>query len=43
MQFGYFTTFDNALELEVQIITSAGAQAFEVERDAPTLSLEGLL
>ncbi len=40
--FAYFETFPNALELEVQVLTSAGAQAFEVERDEPTLSLAGL-
>ena len=40
--FAYFETFENARELEVQIITSAGAQAFEVERDAPTLDLRSL-
>lgn len=35
----YFTTFKNALELEVQVVTSSGAKAFEVERDNPTLDL----
>lgn len=40
--FAYFDAFPNALEVEVQVLTSAGAQAFEVERDAPTLSLAGL-
>ncbi|PHR51259.1 MAG: hypothetical protein COA47_18175 [Robiginitomaculum sp.] len=37
--FPYFDTFPNALEVEVQIITATGAQAFEVERDAPILDL----
>lgn len=40
--FAYFDTFPNALELEVQILSAAGAQAFEVERDAPTLDLRGM-
>ena len=39
--FAYFDTFPNALEVEVQIITADGAQAFEVERDAPVLDLGG--
>ena len=37
--FAYFEAFPNAQEVEVQIITAAGAQAFEVERDAPVLNL----
>lgn len=37
--FAYFETFPNAKEVEVQIITSSGAQAFEVERDSPVLEL----
>ena len=40
--FAYFQTFENALELEVQIITASGAQAFEVERDMPMLDLRGM-
>ena len=40
--FGYFEKFPNALELEVQVLTSAGAKAFEVERDLPSLDLGGL-
>jgi len=40
IEFAYFETFPNALEVEVQIITAAGAQAFEVERDAPVLDLD---
>lgn len=42
IEFAYFSTFENALELEVQIVTAAGAQAFEVERDEPTLDLRGI-
>lgn len=41
--FAYFETFENALEVEVQLVSSSGAQAFEVERDAPTLDLRGML
>jgi len=37
--FAYFATFPNAQEVEVQIITASGAQAFEVERDVPALDL----
>lgn len=42
IDFAYFNTFENALELEVQIISASGAQAFEVERDAPSLDLRGM-
>jgi hypothetical protein len=38
--FAYFETFPNAKEVEVQLITSVGARAFEIERDAPALDLE---
>lgn len=37
--FAYFEAFPNAQEVEVQIITASGAQAFEVPRDAPILDL----
>jgi len=37
--FAYFAAFPNAQEVEVQIISASGAQAFEVERDAPRLDL----
>jgi ABC-type Zn2+ transport system substrate-binding protein/surface adhesin len=40
--FAYFETFPNAQELEVQVITDTGAQAFEVTRDAPSLDLRTL-
>lgn len=40
--FAYFDTFPNALELEVQVVSAAGAQAFEVERDDPSLDLRGM-
>ena len=42
IDFAYFSTFENALELEVQIISAAGAKAFEIERDMPTLDLLGM-
>jgi hypothetical protein len=42
IDFAYFGSFPNALEVEVQIITETGATSFEVERDAPTLDLTGL-
>lgn len=41
MIFAYFDAFPNALEVEVQIVSSAGAAAFDVERDAPVLDLKG--
>ncbi|WP_095587387.1 zinc uptake protein ZrgA [Actibacterium ureilyticum] len=40
--FAYFDRFENAREVEVQILGPSGAQAFEVERDAPTLDLRSL-
>lgn len=40
ISFGYFEKFANAQEVEVQIITIAGAKAYEVERDDPVLNLE---
>ncbi|MGB7241695.1 MAG: DUF2796 domain-containing protein [Sulfitobacter sp.] len=40
INFTYFEAFPNALEVEVQIVTASGAQAYEVERDAPILNLE---
>lgn len=42
IMFAYFDAFENARELEVQIVTQAGAQAFEVERDEPRLDLRGM-
>ena len=42
INFAYFGSFPNVLEVEVQIITDTGATSFEVERDAPTLDLTGL-
>ena len=40
IKFTYFDAFPNAKEVEVQIITTSDAQAFEVRRDAPVLDLE---
>ena len=40
--FAYFDVFENARELEVQIVSDSGAQAFEVERDDPTLDLRNM-
>ncbi|WP_298842378.1 DUF2796 domain-containing protein [uncultured Roseobacter sp.] len=42
IEFAYFDRFENALELEVQIVTGSGAQAFEVLRTAPVLDLRNL-
>ncbi len=39
INFAYFDSFSNAQEVEVQIITQNGAQAFEVERASPLLDL----
>ncbi len=40
--FAYFDTFPNALEVEVQVLSAKGANAFEVERDAPVLDLRDM-
>ncbi|AXI46303.1 DUF2796 domain-containing protein [Sulfitobacter sp. SK012] len=37
--FAYFDFFPNAKEVEVQMITTSGAQSYEVERGAPVLDL----
>lgn len=42
IRFAYFERFQNALELEVQIVSDAGAQSFEVERDDGDLNLSGM-
>lgn len=42
IQFSYFERFPNALELDVQMVSDAGARAFEVERDDPVLDLRGM-
>ncbi|MEL7464802.1 MAG: DUF2796 domain-containing protein [Pseudomonadota bacterium] len=41
LEFAYFQTFENAREVEVRLVTSAGAKAFEVAREAPILDLRG--
>lgn len=40
--FAYFDRFENARELEVQVLSSKGAQAFEIDRDAPVLDLRSM-
>ena len=40
--FAYFDAFPNAVEVEVQLLSEAGATSFEVERDAPTLDLRDM-
>ena len=40
--FDYFDAFPGAKEVEVQLISDAGAKSFEVERDAPVLDLRGM-
>lgn len=42
LSFTYFTAFPNAVEVEVRVLSDAGATAFEVERDAPVLDLSDL-
>ncbi len=42
ISFAYFDAFENARELEVQIVSDSGAKAFEVERDQPILDLRGM-
>lgn len=42
IDFAYFGVFENARELEVQIVTASGAQAFEVVREEPALDLRGM-
>ena len=42
LDFAYFDTFENSRELEVQIVTESGAQAFEVTRENPSLDLRGM-
>ena len=42
IEFAYFELFENARELEVRIVIGSGAQAFEIERDAPSLDLSGM-
>ena len=43
IEFPYFSTFPNARELEVQMITDKGSTAFEVKRDKPRLDLSGMI
>lgn len=43
IDFAYFDQFPNARELEVQLISDKGSKGFEIERDAPSLSLAGAI
>jgi hypothetical protein len=43
IRFGYFEAFPNAMEVEVNVITEKGQSSFEVQREAPTLNLVGLV
>ena len=43
IDFGYFAAFPNARELDVQLVSGAGAKGFEVERAAPRLDLDGAI
>jgi Protein of unknown function (DUF2796) len=43
IRFGYFEVFPNAMEIEVNVITEKGQSSFEVDRDAPSLNLFGLV
>lgn len=43
IEFAYFDLFEGARVLEVQVVTSSGAMAFEIERDDPSLDLRGML
>lgn len=42
MAFGYFDAFGNARELDIQIVSDAGARAFKATRKTPTLDLRGM-
>jgi hypothetical protein len=41
--FGFFDAFPNAQKVDVQVVGPNGASAFEVDRSAPTLALDGLM
>lgn len=41
IEFAYFARFPNAQEIEVELVTSRGARAFEVVRGTPVLDLRG--
>ena len=42
MRFNYFSKFENAQALDIQVVTVSGAKAFDVERDQPSLELNDL-
>lgn len=41
--FAFFAAFPNAMEVEVEIVSDAGARSVKVGRDAPTLALDGAI
>jgi len=41
--FAYFERFPNALKLDLQIVSDAGARSVTVERDAPLLDMRGMI
>ncbi|MEM7462821.1 MAG: DUF2796 domain-containing protein [Pseudomonadota bacterium] len=43
MTFPYFDAFENAEEIEVQIVTESGASKFEVMREKPRIDLSGMI
>ena len=43
IEFAYFAVFAGAEELDVQLISEKGQNAFEVTRDAPVLTLGGMI
>lgn len=42
MTFAFFDVFPNAREIEVQLLSSTGARAFEVDRNSPVLDFGSL-
>ena len=42
IEFTYFDVFENARELEIQVVGASGAKAFDVDREAPSLDLRGM-
>jgi hypothetical protein len=43
IEFGYFAAFPKAQKLQVTIVSGKGQQQFDVTREKPTLSLEGVI
>lgn len=42
IDFAYFEAFENAMKLEIQIVSATGSRAFVVERSSPALELPGM-